>query len=213
MTHTDAVQGYLKCKFTPQSIKADMVTVSAHKIHGPKGVGALYVSPEALKRRDLVATLRGGGQENSFRSGTENVIGIVGFGAAAAEQFSTLDASLRKMTALRDYAQSKLERLPIILNIPTGARAPHVLSLVLPDIKSETMLNELSKQGICISSGSACSSHSNDLSASLTAFGLTPEQIGSTLRISFSAYNTEEEIDILCRALEEACVRLVKIHH
>ena len=213
VTHTDAVQGFLKCKFTPQSIKADMVTVSGHKIHGPKGVGALYVSPEALKRRDLVSTLRGGGQENGFRSGTENVIGIVGFGAAVAEQFATLDQSLKKMTDLRDYAQQKLAELPVTLTIPAGMRAPHILSIVLPDIKSETMLNELSKCGICVSNGSACSSRSHDLSASLNAFGLTPSQIESTLRISFSAYNTREEIDALCEALRDAFSHLVKFHH
>ncbi len=213
VTHTDAVQGYLKCKFTPQSIKADMITVSAHKVHGPKGIGALYVSPEALKRRDLVPTLHGGGQELGFRSGTENVLGIVGFGAAVAEMLPVLDASIQKMTDLRDYAAERLQSLPVTLTLPVGARAPHIVSLVLPDIKSETMLNELSKQGICVSSGSACSSHSKDLSATLTAFGLTPSQIESTLRISFSQYNSKEEIDAFCQSLEDAFTRLVRIHH
>ena len=213
VTHTDAVQGYLKCKFTPQAIKADMVTVSAHKIHGPKGVGALYVSPEALKRRDLVSTLRGGGQEQGFRSGTENVIGIAGFGAAIAEQFAQLDSSLRAISELRNYAEERLRGLPVTVNAPKGLRAPHILSLVLPDVKSETMLNALSQKGICISSGSACSSRSRELSASLTAFGLTSEQIASTVRISFSAYNTKEDVDALVAAIEEELAHLVRIHH
>jgi cysteine desulfurase len=213
VTHTDAVQGYLKCKFTPQSIKADLVTVSAHKIHGPKGVGALYVSPDALKRRDLVPTLRGGGQEFGFRSGTENVIGIAGFGAAIAEQFACLEQSLKTMSELRNYAREKLATLPVTVNQPKGLCAPHVLSVTLPDIKSETMLNELSQKGICISNGSACSSKSREHSASLTAFGLAPEQIESTIRVSFSAYNTKEEIDALVEALTDAISRLVKIHH
>ena len=213
VTHTDAVQGYLKCRFTPQLIKADMVSISAHKIHGPKGVGALYVSPEALKRRDLSAVLFGGGQEYGWRAGTENMIGIVGFGAAAADQYAALNASLERMTALRDYAQKRLSELPVTFNLPIGARAPHVLSLTLPDIKSETMLSELSKHGICVSSGSACSSHSKNLSATLTAFGLTPEQIDSTIRISLCAQNTEEEIDALARVLGDAIDRLVRIHH
>ena len=213
VTHTDAVQGYLKCKFTPQSIKAAMVTVSAHKVHGPKGVGALYVSPEALKRRDLVPTLMGGGQEQGFRSGTENVLGIVGFGAAVSEMLPTLDHSIQTMTELRDYAVEQLKSLPVTLTLPLGNRAPHIVSLVLPDIKSETMLNELSKQRICVSSGSACSSHTKDLSATLTAFGLTPSQIESTLRISFSQYNNKEEIDVFCNALREAFAHLVRIHH
>ena len=213
VTHTDAVQGYLKCRLSPQAWKADLVTVSAHKIHGPKGVGALYVSPEAVKRRDLVSTLRGGGQEFGLRSGTENVIGIVGFGAAIEAQLASLDTSLRTMSALRSYAMERLADLPVKLTLPCGACAPHILSLVLPDIKSETMLNELSQKGICVSSGSACSSHSHDLSASLLAFGLSEAEIGSTIRISFSHFNTTEEIDVLVEALREACEKLVKIHH
>ena len=213
VTHTDAVQGYLKCRFTPQSIGADMVTVSAHKIHGPKGVGALYVSPEALKRRDLSPTLFGGGQESGWRSGTENLLGIVGFGAAAAEQLANLNASLATMTELRNYAQARLADLPIRITIPQGNRAPHILSIVLPDIKSETMLSGLSRRGICVSSGSACSAHSKDLSPTLTAFGLTPFEIDSTVRISFSAYNTKEDVDALVDALAEEIACRVRIHH
>ena len=213
VTHTDAVQGYLKCPFTPQALKADMVSISAHKIHGPKGVGALYVSPEALKRRDLVPFLRGGGQEAGWRAGTENMLGIVGFGAAAQVGMQELSASVGKMTQLRQYAEERLGALPVTLNRPIGARAPHVISLILPDIKSETMLSELSKHGICVSSGSACSSHSKNLSATLTAFGLTPEQIDSTIRISLCAQNTEEEIDTLVGVLGDAIDRLVRIHH
>lgn len=213
VTHTDAVQAYLKCRLNPQAIKADMVTVSAHKIHGPKGVGALYVSPEALKRRDLVATLHGGGQESGWRSGTENVIGIVGFGAAATEQFASLNSALPKMAELRDYAEERLAQLPVSITRPAGARAPHILSIVLPDIKSETMLSGLSGRGICVSSGSACSSHSRNLSPTLTAFGLAPNEIDSTLRISFSTYNTKADVDALIDALSEEIAHLVRIHH
>ena len=190
-----------------------MVTVSAHKIHGPKGVGALYVSPEALKRRDLSPTLFGGGQESGWRSGTENVLGIVGFGAAAAEQFANLNASLATMTDLRNYAQERLSSLPVSITEPMGNRAPHILSIILPDIKSETMLSGLSRRGICVSSGSACSSHSKDLSPTLTAFGLTPAQIDSTIRVSFSAYNTKEDVDALVEALAEEIACRVRIHH
>lgn len=212
VTHTDAVQGYLKCRLNPTALKADLITLSAHKIHGPKGVGALYCSPEALKRRDLIPVLYGGGQEYGFRSGTENVIGIVGFGAAAAEGYARLGESLTHMTALRDYACERLGELAVHLNLPTGKHAPHIINLTLPDIRSETMLHALSAQGIYVSNGSACSSHSHHVSASLTAFGLTPAQIECSIRVSLSDRNTKEEIDRLVAVLSDSIDRLVKIH-
>ena len=177
VTHTDAVQGFLKCRMTPQTLKADMISISGHKIHAPKGVGALYVSKEALRRRDLVPILLGGGQEDGFRSGTENVIGIAALGAAAKEGYASLNVSLAKMQELRDYAQALLSELPVRVNLPTGARAPHILHLTLPNIRSETMLHELSKSGICVSAGSACSSHSKSKSPALLAFGLSENEI------------------------------------
>ncbi len=213
VTHTDAVQGYLKCRFTPQALKADLVTLSGHKIHAPKGVGALCVSADALRRRDIVPILLGGGQEAGFRSGTENVIGIAAFGAAAKAGYASLDASLRTMRELRDYAQERLGTLPVQLNIPKGERAPHILHLTLPDIRSETMLHELSKSGICVSAGSACSSHSRHLSSALLAFGLTQRQIESSIRVSFSAYNTKEDVDAFIVALSDALERLVRVRH
>jgi len=212
VTHTDAVQGYLKCRLNPAAIHADLVTVSAHKIHGPKGVGALYVSAEALKRRDFTPTLLGGGQEFGFRSGTENIIGIVGFGAAASEGFARLSTALPHMSDLRAYACQRLSELPVRLNLPTGQCAPHILNLTLPDIRSETMLHALSAEGICISNGSACSSHSQHPSRALTAFGLTPQEIECSIRVSFCPENTREEIDRFVDVLASSVERLVKIH-
>ena len=212
VTHTDAVQGYLKCRFTPEAIKADLVTVSGHKIHAPKGVGALYVSPAALKRRDIVPTLLGGGQEGGFRSGTENVLGIAAFGAAAKYGFANLGTHLPHLLQLRNYAEEKLSALPVKLHVPTGARAPHILSLSLPDIKSETMIHALSESGICVSGGSACSTHSKKLSRALLAFGATEAETECALRISFSHYNTTEDVDALVEALAVNVERLVKIH-
>ena len=212
VTHTDAVQGYLKCRFTPDTIKADLVTVSGHKIHAPKGVGALYVSQAALKRRDIVPTLLGGGQEGGFRSGTENVIGIAAFGAAAKEGFANLSKTLPHLLQLRSYAEEKLSALPVKLHIPTGARAPHILSLSLPDIKSETMVHALSESGICVSGGSACSTHAKKLSRALLAFGATENETECALRVSFSHYNTTEDVDALVDALAVNVERLVKIH-
>ena len=212
VTHTDAVQGYLKCRLSPATLSCDLVTISGHKIHAPKGVGALYVSPAALKRRDIVPTLLGGGQEGGFRSGTENVIGIAAFGAAAKYGFVNLNTHLPHLLQLRNYAEEKLSALPVKLHIPTGARAPHILSLSLPDIKSETMVHALSQSGICVSGGSACSTHSKKLSRALLAFGATEAETECALRISFSHYNTTEDVDALVDALAVNIEKLVKIH-
>ncbi|MBQ7336437.1 MAG: cysteine desulfurase [Clostridia bacterium] len=212
VTHCDAVQGYLKCRFTPALLGADLVAISAHKIHAPKGVGALYVSPEALKRRDIVPTLLGGGQESGFRSGTENLIGIAAFGAAARDGYANLNAHLSHLRDLRDYAQERVSRLPVKLHIPSGERAPHILNFALPDIKSETMLHELSKSGICISGGSACSAHSKNLSRALLAFGVPENEVECSVRVSFGRYNTREDVDQLVSALDNALQHLVRIH-
>ena len=211
VTHCDAVQGFLKVPFTPASIHADLVTVSAHKIHGPKGVGALYVHPDIIKTKRITAFVTGGGQEFGLRSGTENVIGIVGFGAAAQAGFASRGEDQAKMITLRDRLEGKLRDMGVQMNIPAGDRAPHVLNLTLPSIKSQTMLNYLSAQGICVSSGSACSSHSVKISPSLAAFGLTAHEADCSLRVSFSALNTEEEVDRLCEALEKGISSLVRI--
>ncbi|MBQ9785336.1 MAG: cysteine desulfurase [Clostridia bacterium] len=212
VTHTDAVQGYLKCRLNPTAIGADLVTLSAHKIHAPKGVGALYVSAEAHKRRDVIPTLYGGGQESGFRSGTENVVGIAAFGEAARAGFEKMPENLARMCDLRDYAAQKLADLPVKLHVPTGARAPHILNFALPDIKSETMVHALSASGICVSGGSACATHSKSLSRALLAFGVPESEVECSIRLSFSHYNTREDVDALIEALGAEIERLVKIH-
>ncbi len=213
VTHCDAVQGFLKVPFTPAGIHADLITVSAHKIHGPKGVGALYIHPDIIKTKRITAFLTGGGQESGLRSGTENVIGICGFGAAAQAGFATRAADHAKMTALRDRLEGKLRDMGVQMNLPAenGNRAPHIINLTLPDIKSQTMLNYLSARGICVSSGSACSSHSVKISPSLSAFGLSAHEADCSLRVSLSAQNTEDEVDALCTALDEGIRTLVRI--
>ena len=213
VTHCDAVQGFMKAIFSPAAIGADLMTISAHKIHGPKGVGALYVGAEITKAKKLIPIIFGGGQEQGMRSGTENVIGIAGFGAAAEQAQSTLRPDLIRMTQLRNYLEQKLAQIPeITLNLPSGSRAPHVVNLTLPDIKSETMLNHLSAKEICVSSGSACASHGKATSRALAAFGLTPEQADCSLRVSLCAQNTEADIDALCESLGGAVAALVRIH-
>ena len=211
VTHCDAVQGFLKVPFTVKTLNADMISISAHKIHGPKGVGALYVSPEVVKMKKITPYLIGGGQEGGFRSGTENIVGIVGFGEAAAEGRANIAASVAKMAALRDLCAEKADAAGARPNIPIGQRAPHVLSLTLPSIKSETMLNFLSSKGFCVSAGSACSSHSRHISSSLVGFGLSEHEADCTIRVSFSEYNTESEIISFCESLSEGIKGLVKI--
>ncbi len=210
ITHCDAVQGFLKREFSPRKIFADTVSVSAHKIHGPKGVGALYVSPETVKQKKLIPHLIGGGQENGFRSGTENVIGIVGFGAAAEEGAKSLLENIAKISALRDLCADMIAASGAKVNIPEGERAAHIVSVTLPRIKSETMLNYLSAKGFCISAGSACSSHSKHLSSALVGFGLNSSEADSTVRISLSEKNTEEEMIAFCEALSIGIKTLVR---
>lgn len=207
--HTDAVQAFTKIPLSPTLTGADMITVSAHKIHGPKGCGALIVNKEILKRRALLPLICGGGQEGAMRSGTENVIGIAGFGGALAEITPKMQENAEKMRELRAYL---LENLPreISPNLPKRP-APHVLSITLPQIKSETALHALSSKGICVSNGSACSSngggHKNTV---LSAFGLSEKQADSTLRISFSAENTKEDVNALVLALQDCVSNLVR---
>ena len=211
ITHCDAVQGFLKCKFTAQSLGADLISVSGHKIHAPKGVGALYIDPALIKAKKIVPYLIGGGQESGLRSGTENTIGIAAFGAAAEDGFRHLDEHLAHMSELRDYAIDRLREAGFVLNLPAGECAPHIVNLQLPAIKSETMLHFLSNLGICVSSGSACSSHAKHTSPSLAAFGLTASQADSSLRVSLSPYNTREEIDALLEALSRGALTLVRM--
>ena len=211
ITHCDAIQGFMRVPFTPSSLGADLVSVSGHKIHAPKGVGALYVSSELIKSKKITAFLVGGGQENGMRSGTENVIGISAFGAAAADMAARRAEITQKLNGLYSYAADKLSVLGVRINTPQGAHVSHIINVTLPDVKSETMLHYLSADGIFVSSGSACASHSKAPSQSLVAFGLTPHEADCSIRISLSEYNTVEDIDALCTSLAAGLERLVRI--
>lgn len=211
ITHCDAVQGFMKLPFTPQTLAADLITVSAHKVHAPKGVGALYIDGKLIKAKKIVPVLTGGGQEGGLRSGTENLLGIVAFGAAVEELRSKKNEIAEHIKELRAYADEKLEALELRINCPEKETLPYIINITLPDIKSETMLHALSADGIFVSSGSACSSHSHHPSESLIAFGLSAHEADCSLRISLSRYNTKEEIDALCASLAKNIERLVKI--
>ncbi len=211
ITHCDAVQGFMKLPFTPASLCADLVSVSGHKLHAPKGVGALYVSADIIKKKKIVPYLYGGGQEKGMRSGTENTIGIAAFGAAVADIKPRLMQIRARLSELYLYATEKISALGIRVNTPSGARADHIINVTLPQIKSETMLHFLSARGIFVSSGSACSSHSATPSRALIAFGLTAGEADCSIRISLSEYNTKDDIDALCSSLETALTQLVRI--
>jgi len=211
LCHCDAVQGFLKVPFTPATLGADMVTISSHKIHGPKGAGALYVSADVLKTKHLIPTMPGGGQENGLRSGTENTICLCGFGAAAAKGAASFKTDEANMRALRTDCIARLREMGLQVNEPAGMTAPHVVSVTLPNVKSETMLHHLSSAGVFVSAGSACSSHHREPSRTLLAFGLSPAQADSTLRISFGTQNTAADLDALCTSLHAGLERLVKI--
>lgn len=214
LMHTDCVQAYMKLPVSERSTGADLISVSAHKIGGPKGVGALSVTDEVLKKRQLSPIIFGGGQESGMRSGTENLLGIIGFGAAVKAGMVHISENIARETALREYLVKKLSDTDrykgIKLNLPEKC-APHIISITLPNIKSETALHFLSRDGIYVSSGSACSSNTGHGSYVLRAFGLTDREADCTVRVSLGPQNTVEDADIFLASLERALGSLVRI--
>ena len=212
--HIDATQSYLKLPLSAKATGASLITASAHKIGGPKGVGALYVSGELLRKKGLSPTVFGGGQEGGLRSGTENLPGIAAFAAAVTEGVNNRVSFCRHTDGLRTRILDGLSGDPVLSEVrpvlPENA-APHILSLTLPAIKSEVMLNFLSARGIMVSSGSACSSHAQNLSSALLSFGLTPRDADCTVRVSLGADNTEGEIDSFLSALRDGIASLARI--
>ncbi len=196
LLHCDAVQGFLKTD-NPREIakNCDLASISAHKIGGLKGVGALYIK----KGIKLPAFIRGGGQESGFRSGTENVIGIAAFGEACKAFNNEIRAHI---TNTRNYLVSLLSKSEYIsLHIPES-HIDSIISVSVLGVRSEVMLNALNLHDICVSAGSACSARKGP-SGALTAYGLSKEEIESTIRISIGAHNTMEECDFLAAKLEE----------
>ncbi len=202
--HTDAVQAFTKI---PAGVwkKADLVSVSAHKIHAPKGVGALFVR----KGVRLVPCITGGGQENGLRSGTEAMPGICAMAAAAKQataDFAALDAQVKSINA---YLRTRLSTLDgVCINTEPDGFLPHILSIAVPGLRSEILLRFLSERGIYVSAGSACSAKHAD-NRVLSAFGLPDKIADSTLRLSFSADNTTAECDAFVKALSDAMQTLI----
>lgn len=204
LLHCDAVQAYGKLPLYPKRMGIDLMSVSAHKLYGPKGVGALYVA----KGVHIKPLLLGGGQESGMRSGTENVPGIVGFGTAVAEIFGNLTENRRKIDELGAYLREKLAKIDgIFFNSPENA-VPYICNISMPPLNSETVQHDLESRDIYVSAGSACSAKSHNTSHVLRAMGLPGERIRSALRISLGIYNTKEEIDKLCDCLQVCRDRL-----
>ncbi len=197
--HTDAVQGYTKMKIDVVKDGIDMLALSGHKIHAPKGIGALYVRSGT----PILPINYGGGQERGLRSSTENVPGIVGLGTAAELAMSTMDDDVKKMTALRDEIIDDMLKIDgAHLNGPTGKRRLcNNTHFRFDGAKGTDTVIRLSREGIAVSAASACSAGSTEPSYVLMALGLTPEQCTSALRISLSRYNTEEDVRYLSEVM------------
>lgn len=204
--HVDAVQAFGKYRIYPSRMNIDLLSVSGHKIHGPKGVGFLY----AGERVKIVPILYGGGQQKNMRSGTENVPGIAGLAKAAELLYEHFDEDVDRLYALKRYfteSAARIEGVQINGLVPGDAEcrqtAPHVVSVSIAGIRSEVMLHALEEKGIYVSAGSACAAKKSQTSATLQAIGLPREYWDSTIRFSFSVFTTKEELDYTLSAMRE----------
>lgn len=200
--HADCVQAYGKMKIFPKKWKIDMVSLSGHKIHGPKGSGALYVRG-GVKIKPI---LYGGNQEQALRSGTENVPAIAGLGVAAELIYENHEERIAHLKELKEYFLERVMQLPEVIN--HSGDAPHIASVSFLKVRSEVLLHALEEKGICVSAGSACSSNKPAVSGTLKGIGLKKEEYESTLRFTFSCYNTKEEVDYVIEELEKLLVVL-----
>ena len=203
--HVDAVQGFGKFKIYPKKMNIDLLSVSSHKIHGPKGVGFLYVG----ERVKILPITYGGGQQKNMRSGTENVPGIAGMTMAAEMVYEHFEEDVNKLYELKEYfiqGVTRMENVQINGLTPEGDlrnTAPHVVSVSIGGVRSEVLLHALEDKGIYISAGSACASNKPQTSETLKAVGLQREYWDSTIRFSFSVFTTKQEIDYTLQTLYE----------
>ena len=198
--HVDAIQSFGKIPVIPKEIGADLVSVSGHKIHGPKGSGFLYVKKGLLLR----PIIYGGGQQKNMRSGTENVPAIAGLGAAVEKTFDGFDEKVKHIADMRNrLVKGLLEIENVYCNTDVENGAPHIASISFEGVRAEVMLHSLEDKEIYVSSGSACSSNKSKESAVLSAIGLDKKKLESTVRFSFSEDNTEEQVDYAIDTIKE----------
>jgi cysteine desulfurase len=195
--HTDAVQGFLKVPFQAKTLGADLISVSSHKVHGPKGAGALYISP---RLKSFPAMMLGGGQENGYRSGTEATPAIFGFAAACAAVSATFKEDIKREKALLDGCIEKLNALEGV-RVNGAHDAPHILSLSIPGVPTQNSINILQDAGICVSAGSACAK--GHRSHVMTAMNLSPEVIDGSFRISICRDTTQDDLNRLAEVIEK----------
>ncbi len=199
--HVDAIQAYGKYVIRPKRQGIDLLSVSGHKIHGPKGVGFLYMD-ERVKIKPLIY---GGGQQKGLRSGTENVPGCAGLGAAVKEIYRDHEAKVEKLYALKDRLVSGLSKMEgvTVLGLTGRDSAPQIVSAAFEGVRAEVLLHALEDRGVYVSSGSACSSTHPGVSGTLRGIGLKAELLDSVLRFSFGLFNTEDEVDYCLAQLQE----------
>lgn len=199
--HVDAIQSYGKLRVYPKRMGVDLLSVSGHKIHGPKGIGFLYIKDKTKIRPILF----GGGQQKNMRSGTENVAGIAGLGAAAEELYQNFDEKIARLYELRAYLVSGMQALEgTTVNGAQGTdAAPHIVSVSFEGIRAEVLLHALEERGVYVSAGSACSSNHPAVSGTLKAIGVAPELLDSTVRFSLSVESTRAEADYVLEQLKE----------
>lgn len=191
--HVDAVQGFGKFRIHPKRMNIDLLSVSGHKIHGPKGVGFLYIN-EKIKIKPIIY---GGGQQQGMRSGTENVPGIAGIARAVEKIYSNLDEEVERLYGIKEHFINGVEKIDgVRINGLRGREsAPHIVSVSIRGVRSEVMLHALEEKGIYVSAGSACAARKPQTSETLKAIGVEKDLLHSTIRFSFSVFTTMEEID------------------
>jgi cysteine desulfurase len=191
--HVDAIQAYGKYEIYPRRYNIDLLSVSGHKIHGPKGSGFLYIKDKTK----IKPIIYGGGQQKGMRSGTENVAGIAGIGVAADKIYKNIESNVDRLYELKNYMIDRLSEIENVRINSTKGRdsAPHIVNASFIGVRSEVLLHSLEDRNIYVSSGSACSSNKHTVSATLKGMGLSNEEIESAIRFSFCIFTTKEEID------------------
>lgn len=202
--HVDAIQGFGKYRIYPKRQNIDLLSVSGHKIHGPKGIGFLYIK-DKVKIKPIIY---GGGQQKGMRSGTENVIGIAGIGQATKNSYDNFQEKIEKMYDLKEYFIKKVKEIEGVVvngmeNIFLKETAPHIISVSFLGIRSEVLLHSLEDKNIFVSSGSACASNHPKINGTLKEIGLKTSLLDSTLRFSLSEFTTKEQLDYTLGVLEE----------
>ena len=206
--HVDAIQSFGKYAINPKNMNIDLLSVSGHKIHGPKGSGFLYIK-QGTKIKPIIY---GGGQERGLRSGTENVYSQCGLGAAVSLMCDNMEENVKKLRTLKEHFVGRVKDMDFatINGLTNEQSAPNIVSVSIKDVRAEVVLHSLEEKEIYVSAGSACSSNKPAISKTLQAINVPKEMLDKTVRFSFSIYNTIEEIDYACDVLEDIIPKLMK---